>query len=354
MIEDFMTVEEAMETGLIPESYHNLFSHYKVCDDPHCGAPLIINKTRVVMKCSNIKCIRILASRLLKVYTYFGKTNFGPQSAYDYVLGMSITTIPDAMKRCPEDIKDNINRWINTPHTLGQVIELLAIPNIGTKAHKMMNGIPDWNTFTRCIEAYGVIIVLAQCGIHGKLNVEWWTKMKRLVELGCSWEKWSNVIKSNSATKTMPYNSFNEFNAAITIYGLKEIFRLQLGGTGRDGEDRAEDFFLYMDEIKELSKMIVSFIGNVTTQKLVITGDIVNVTKPDGTPYERLEFVNFINTLAIKYNIQFENSTALKTTNYIIADYPSSTRKYREALASGKLISSDKFIELILRGEING
>lgn len=352
MLDDFITIEEAMNTGLIPESYHNIFSKYKVCSDPKCGYPLVINKNRTIMKCLNPDCKRILASRVLKVYSYFGISDFGPQTAYTFVNSNNIKNIPDALQRAPYEIKNRVTEWFDSPHTMGQILELLSIPNINAKSHKMMDNIKDWKNFTLYVENFGVIKVLSKCGIVGRIKPEWWMAMKQVRLYGCSWEKWREYLIKSSVKDNIPYTSFEQFDADLRIEGLTELFQRQLGGSGRDGAERAEDIYLYWSEFEELCGMVTCFTGNIITQKIVITGDIINVKKSDGNLFDRLEFVDYINKIAIKHGVQFENSVALKSTNFVIADYPSNTRKYVAGMARGLLISSDKFLERVKKGEI--
>lgn len=347
MIEDFVTVKDAMLSGLIPDSYHSLFEKYITCDDKHCKAPLIINRNRTVMKCSNPYCPKILSSRVLKVYNRFGIINFGPKNAYDWVVTSGIQTVPEAMVKAPNAIKPAIQQWLSSYHTAGEILEILAIPGIGSKANKMMQNINNLRYLQQVIEYFGVQRVMLKCGIRGKLRFEWWEALKEARQEGLSWEDFCGYILKNSATKFIPYDSYETFNDAIIIEGLINLFELQLGGTGRDAQNCAESVYTYWNEIKIMFNMSKCLPNNVETKKIIITGDIVKVTKPDGSMFERLEFIDYANQIALESGVRYQNSTAFASSEFVIADYPSNTNKYRRGVANGNLITSEEFIKIL-------
>ena len=64
-VEQFITLEEAMNIGLIPEDYHEFFERSKMCN---CGSPLVTNLHLTVLTCSNPNCIYKLSSRIANSY----------------------------------------------------------------------------------------------------------------------------------------------------------------------------------------------------------------------------------------------------------------------------------------------
>lgn len=347
MLSEFMTVEDAMLSGLIPDSYHSLFENYKTCDDKHCGAPLIINSNRTVMKCGNPNCAKILASRVLKVYNRFGLMNFGPKNVYSWVTTSDIRDVPEAIMKAPNSIKPAITNWLNSYHTPGEIIEMLAIPGIGSKATKMMMGINNFTQLQELVEYYGVQLVMNKCGIHGKLKMEWWEAMKEGMALGMPWEDWSKYILENSMTKYIPYNNFEEFGEDMTFEGLRSILQLQLGGVGKDAQNCAESLYTYWNELRLIFSITRCLPSSVETYKIIITGDITQVTRPDGSMFERQEFIDFVNDIALEGGIRYQNSTAFASSEFVIADYPSNTNKYRRGIEKGNLISSLEFVNLV-------
>lgn len=347
MLDDFVTVKDAMLSGLIPDSYHSLFEKYTNCDDNYCKAPLIINYNRTVMKCSNPYCPKILSHRVLKVYNRFGIMNFGPKNAYDWVTTSGIKTVPEAIVKAPNAIKPAIVQWMNNYHTAGEILELLAIPGIGSKANKMMQGINNFKYLQQVIEYFGIQKVMVRCGVHGKLRFEWWEALKEAKRQGLSWEDFCGYILMNSKTGAIPYDNYDMFSDAIIMEGLINLFEVQLGGTGRDAQNCAESVFTYWEEIRLLFSMAKCLPNNIETKKIIITGDIVNVKKPDGSVFERLEFIDYANTIALESGVRYQNSTAFTSSEFVIADYPSNTNKYRRGLENGNLITSDEFIKIL-------
>lgn len=347
MLDDFLTVRDAMLSGIIPDSYHSLFTKYEICDDIYCKSPLIINRNRTVMKCSNPCCPKILSTRVLKVYNRFGIMNYGPKNAYDLVTTANIKNVPEAIIHAPNVIRPAIQTWMSRRHSSGEILELLAIPGIGTKAYKMMQGINNFEHFQQLIEAYGVQRVMAKCGLHGRLKPEWWNALKQARMQGLSWENFKGYILKNSHTGIVPYQSYQMFSDAIIMEGLLNIFEIQLGGQGRDAQNCAELVYTYWDELKILFGMTSCLPDVVETRKIIITGDITQVTKPDGTMFERMEFIDFINEITMDSGICYQNSTAFASSEFIIADYPSNTNKYRKGMEKGNLLSSAEFLELV-------
>ena len=347
MLNDFITVKDAMLSGLIPDSYHSLFNNYVTCDDKYCGSPLIINRTRTVLKCSNPNCAKILASRVLKVYNRFGVMNFGPRNAYDWVTTSGIKTVPEALVHAPNSIKNNVLAWFNSYHSAGEILEVLAIPGIGTKAHKMMDGINNLQTLLQTIEFYGVQCVLLKCGFVGKLRWDWWVALKTARSQGLPWEEYVKYIIKNSSTGIVPYADYDMLDSAVLLEGLLRIFEIQLGGEGRDAQNCAELVYTYWDEIKLLFNLTKCLPGTVENRKIIITGDITQVTKEDGSTFERFEFIDYINSIALEGGIRYQNSTAFASSEFVIADYPSNTNKYQRGMEKGNLITSFEFLNIV-------
>ena len=347
MLNDFYTIEVAMSNGLIPESYHNLFKKYTKCPEIKCGSDIIINTNRTVMKCSNPNCIRILSGRVLKIYNSFGIMDFGPQSAYDYINIHNIHDVPGALVDCPKAIEENIVNWFNSYHTPGEVLEMLAIPGIGTKAHKIMNNINNFTEFNNAIDNVGTNHVLYECGLRGKLPDKYWELMLQFHETGGEWERFKNFLLKFSTTGVIPFNNYDEFFNEIKRAGLYQLCMIQLGGDGTDGMERAETMSCYWNEIQVISGMVKCYPNKIETRKIIITGDITKVTREDGLPFDRLEFINYINSISSTYGVRYQNSTAFNSSEFIIADYPSNTRKYHMGLEKGNLVNSEEFLNII-------
>lgn len=347
---EFLTIKDAMESGLIPDSYHELFSKYLTCNDPYCGAPLVINQNRTVMKCSNPNCQKILASRVLKLYVRFGILDFGIKSAYDWVIYNDIKNIADAYRKVPQSIQPTVRNWLDGYHTMGEILEMAVIPSIGTKANKLFEGVKNWEHLEECIEGFAIPNIFRLSGLEYMVYNKW--KPLRDILLSPTnpmpWDKFKKVLENHYEGLHLDYDTLDEFMGTVYLVGLELLFNYQLGGTGKDALNCAELVYTYFDELGELASMTHCRPNVLETRKIVITGDIMNVTKPDGSMFERQEFVDFINTIVVPLGIRYQNSQALASTEFIIADRPSNTRKYRQGLQSGNLISSDAFVKLLL------
>ena len=134
------------------------------------------------MKCSNPNCPKILAARVLKVYSRFGLENLGPKFAYNWVVGTGIHSVPEALLNPPNDIANAILSWFDMPHTTGEIIEMLAIPGIGSKGTKMMGDIRNYKEFCAYIDVCGRQIVMHKCGFRGTLRPEWWNALMQAIK----------------------------------------------------------------------------------------------------------------------------------------------------------------------------
>lgn len=347
---EFLTVKDAMESGLIPDSYHELFSKYLICNDPYCESPLMINQNRTVMKCSNPNCPKILASRVLKLYVRFGILDFGVKSAYEWVIYNDIKNIADAYSKAPPSVQPAIRDWLDGYHTMGEILEMSVIPGIGTKANKLFEGVKNWDHLEECIEGFAIPNVFRLSGLHYMVYNKW--KPLRDILLSSTnpmpWNNFKKVLETHYKGLHLDYDTLDDFMSVTYMMGLELLFNYQLGGTGKDALNCAELVYTYFEELRELVSMTHCRPNILETRKIVITGDIMNVTKPDGSMFERQEFVDFINTIVVPLGIRYQNSQALASTEFIIADRPSNTRKYRQGLQSGNLISSDDFVKLLL------
>jgi len=346
MIDDFITIEEAMKTGLISESYHEMFSNYTKCKA--CGSDVIINRNRTVMKCCNPSCYNVLTARILKVYNRFGLKNAGPKYVLEYILVNDIHTVPQALLKPPYEIHSIIEEWLEIPHSLGEILEMLTLPGVGSKSIKIMENFNSFKEFLQYIEIYGAKLVLFDCGIEGKIRFEWWKAVSTALASEYPWDKLSeHIMKSSKDGRPMPYETKEDFLNAIQVKGLHALLGNILGGEGKDGSNVAETMIIYWQEVLDMFDMCKAYPNKIENRKIVITGDITNVLKPNGSMYEREEFIAYVNTISMTYGVHYQNSHALASTEFIIADTPSNTAKYRAGLSRNKLITSDGFIKLI-------
>jgi hypothetical protein len=188
-----------------------------------------------------------------------------------------------------------------------------------------------------------------ECGVNN-FKVSTWHKMRDLMFLEknpATWEMIAGAIRSKYPTVYFPFDSLENFELNIRYKGITMFFTRQIGGSGKEALNCGEVVFEYWDEIKAIFAMTHCLPATIETRKIIITGDIINVTKPDGTMFERLEFIDYVNKIALPLGIRYQNSTAFTSSEFIIADAPSNTRKYQRGLAAGNLISSSDFINLI-------
>lgn len=132
---DFMTVTEAKDEGIIPEAFHEYFNER--CG--YCGGEMIINDSCSVMKCGNPRCLRRISSQASDMLHDLGYKGYGVETLTNYCQMVDIESISDFIKRPPLPL--NLIEDINQQKlTYPQLVELLHIPNLGSKAYKLFQG----------------------------------------------------------------------------------------------------------------------------------------------------------------------------------------------------------------------
>ena len=351
MKKGYFTIKDAMLNGLIPESYHDLFSKYEICDEPYCKSPIIINANRTDMRCSNPNCPKVLTGRVLKTFNRFGIMNFGAKNAYEYIVSNGIKSVAEAVLKPPNSIFKDVVEWFKRPHSTDEVIEILSMPGIDKKATKFIGNLQQVSVFTYVIEVAGIRELFKNEGCTKELEQDWYSNVLDLIKEDLAPEYIHNLFKSVIDKDEFSYSTATEVYDESVRLGLELLAMKTMGGSGLESHNCASIVYTYYDEIITLSELIKEPVEVTTVNPIIITGDIVNVAKPNGMPYERQEFIDYANTISQNYGVRYTNSTAFNSSEFVIADTPSSTNKYKRGVAMGKLITSDRFIELLKQRE---
>lgn len=286
---DFISVAQAKESGLIPESYTNIFP-----DKCVCGSDMIISKNRKCIKCCDPRCYIKIGKMLSQLFANFGAKNISDGTTIPLIqelknvkgtethleaLKLDGSWVPLTLIGAKEDIYyDALDMVFKEKRTFADIVSKLAIPALDTTARKIF---------------------------------EFYENVKEL-------EEQSNLLDALSP---------------CGIYDPKVAYYLE---TYMEDIKLAEEIF---------SKHILTNIGGVID--IVITGAVA----PDGVTMSRNEFVSYLNELATLDDgcqlLEFRNCTALQTCNYVIADVPSSSRKYKAGQERGVLISSTDFVNSV-------
>ncbi len=340
----FFTIDEALECKLIPPSFKKEFEKVKVCDC--CGSLIITNENLTEMKCSNPDCLMTLTARALGVYRRYDSKGVGPALVFKYIRDNEISNMYEALIKPPQLVQSQIQEWFNSPHSVGDVIKMLNLPGQGETVSGFFTNVLDSKRFIHDVYSLAIGQELRVNGLF--LDAP---KVRKVTDL--YFELDFETFKSSFEKRgiNLECDSKEELDFVLFKNGLYWYITGGLGGS------RAETARALSETLATYRKEFIFLLSRVkidkpitNTCKIVITGDIINVTKRDGTYYDREEFVAFLNEFTKPRGVLLLNSTALKSCDYVIADTPSNTNKYRAGKAENKLITSDVFLALVKSG----
>lgn len=275
---EFLSVADAKKEGIIPAPFFSYIND--VC--PCCGMPMYISYSRTNLKCCNTSCVRKVAFQADGLFKDLGIKGFGPTSLETYCSSINATSIIDVIQDppAPYDLVDIIQ---SRNPTFPQLVELLHIPNFGTKAYKLFDGFDSFKDFLKAMSASGDLV--------GYI--------------------------------------FNRVGGEETTAAIVEIITT------------------YSKELLQITDLIHVRPKSNKIVLIQITGHILNVRDGEGGPLTKDEYVRILNDIGSKIGYEFRRSDALKSVEFIVADTASRTRKYIIGQERGVLVSSDKLLQVV-------
>lgn len=182
----FMTVEEAKRLGSIPEEYWDYFP-----DTCECGSENILTGNLQQPQCCNPKCFIKQGYALSELLTRFKCKGLGParcieivktlspQFKYDSyieIFDMNPNSFPIALaqKAYSVDLLNAIVKIRGEKITFPTLISNLAIPTLGDKALKLLQGVNSFAEFAAYVKAAGSLQKFCDSrGIHDPMVFFW-------------------------------------------------------------------------------------------------------------------------------------------------------------------------------------
>lgn len=147
MLDDFVSVEEAKSTGLIPEPFVPYFAD--TCE--YCGGNMIINYAATVMKCGNPGCFRRVGCQASDLLHDLGYKEVGPATLTAFCKAMNIKSIVDFIDKYPQSY--SIISTLNNMHlSYPKLVELLHIPFLGKKVYTLFEGCNNFSDFIKQLQ----------------------------------------------------------------------------------------------------------------------------------------------------------------------------------------------------------
>lgn len=348
-MEKFYTIQEAIDIGIIPQDYANMFSTLQTCK---CGHPYVMNKNATVMKCSNINCINSLAGRAEEIYKKFGLVGWGQIEIEKYIYLNGIGDMYTALINPPQPIASAVENWLNTKHTSTEILQILNLPGLGINCQKVFDKIQTYEHFKECIKNFSWLGYFKE---YDRNFAEVDLKFKDLTEALYKKNGDFNAIRAVFIKKykmDIPQTTWQSFNEALFRAGLKELMVFQFNYYGTNSgimADKVYNILLsYWSDIDRIFNRVECLVDNREEVPIVITGDIVLTADENNESFvEKEDFVRFLNNESMGLNIRFNLCQRLKTAPFIIADYESTTRKYREGASTGRLYNSYELVSAV-------
>lgn len=289
--DDYISVKQAKEDGLIPQEYWRVFR-----DKCECGSDMIISKNRTFIKCCDPRCPIKLGKMLSQTFANFGMKNISDgttlplmkeiihvKGIYSHIAALRLDSSWKPLNLFGvkgEIYYDNLDQIYSKRYTVGDLVSKLSIPTLDTTAKKIFDVYPTLDS----------------------------------------------LIKRGNGDLRIPLRKCG-------IYDTKVVYYLDT----------------YFEDIKTALELFKNniFTTIYETVDIVVTGSV----SPEGIYMSRNEFIDYINSLTMLQDgrqiIGFKLSGALQSVDYIIADQPSNSRKYKVGLERNVLITSTEFVNLI-------
>ena len=285
---EFVSVKEAKILGIIPESFKDVFPEY--CE---CGSEMIISTNRKTIKCCDPRCYIKMGKILAECFARFGVKNIGDATA------VAIT----------KELKEKVGYDLCVGGFLLPIVRDKWIPEVLYGAR----GEVYFQALTHILSRkYTLGTVIKNLSIP-KLE----KTAEKIFDYYPSTQILENDIRERGTLRVL---------CDLGIQDVKVAYYLET----------------YFEDIKSMESIFLHAIKHVVgeTISIVITGSVV----PDGVVMSRKEFVEYLNDLATDSKgvqvLDFKECSAVKTAPYIVADSPSSSRKYRAGLERNVLITS--------------
>lgn len=272
---EFLKVTEAKQEGLIPPA----FNEYIEDTCPCCGQSMFISRSRTILKCSNAYCIRKIAFQADGLLKDLGIKGYGPTLLETFCKEYSISSMLDFILEPPPPY--NLVDCIQAMNpTFPQLVEMLHIPNFGTKAYKLFDG----------------------------------------------------------------YDSFKEFVTDMASSGDMINFITQRVGGQETTAAIIDILTTYHSDLQQITDIIRVRPKSKKVILIQITGHILNVKTENGGSLTKDEYVRILNAAGSKIGYEFRRSDALKSVSFIVADTASRTKKYLIGKERNVLVSSDMLL----------
>lgn len=290
---DFEKVSNAKENGNIPPAYHNIFN-----DKCKCGSDMIITRNLTTVQCCNPRCYIKLGHMLNEMFTRFGIKGFGPATC--------ISAMEQAVKYL--EIPSHLELF-----SLGRFELPIAIQNYKLDDFEYAKQI-------MLSKQYTLADLVSKLGLPGLGE-----------KAHAIFENYNDVLEVDEAIDKA--RGISRFLSDKGIYAPMMSYNLRT---------YMADIILAQMRFNEQIRMQAG-----QTVDIVMTGYL----SPNGVSMSKDEYLDLLNRAGTTSDgialYGFRKSSAVKSVPYVVADYPTTNRNYREGSARGVIISSTDLLNQV-------
>lgn len=245
-----------------------------------CGEDMVISDSRTILKCSNPRCYLRTAAQMAGMLADLGYKGWGDIKCLDYIRYKEFKSILNVLLEPPGEFRDIVQDIKDREFTYPQLIKLLHIPRLNTRLESLLKGIDNYDQLV---------------------------------------------------------------SSAAEMGSLFHFCQSRIGGSDLPA-DIAEVMNVYSTEFQYIEGIVPPVIQAKQAIRIAITGNIQRTTASDGSKLTKAQYVQALNRIGREAGIEYIMSGAIQSVQFIVADYESSSDKYRTGQRRGCLITSDKLL----------
>jgi hypothetical protein len=295
---NFVTVNEAISTGLIPKDYVPYFDKVRTCI--YCNSDIEISDTRKEMQCSNPTCINTVAHCAAEMMHSLGIRGLGADACYMAIKSSSlwhssrIASIMTVIETPPLMYSTIVGESRKKSFGYVELISMMHIPELGdATVTKLFSGISNWDALVSAFHESGSVDKFVYDRVGG--------------------------------TGTLAYTISKYVKAYL--FDLSKVCRLFEINTSCVNQDYEE-----------------VYIG--------ITGDITIVTN-SGHRLSKQEYIHLLNSVGNRASLQFILTKSKRLMSYMVADTESHSAQWESGKSMGLLITSRELLAKIINLKAN-
>lgn len=251
-----------------------------------CGTELKVNSALTVLRCTNKECPRRIAKRILKLFDILGYKGWGEKTAETAAIALKYKSITDVIANPPPPWFDIKADLQAKQYDYAQLVKALAIPHFGEKALRLFS---KYNNIEEFIEV---------------------------------------IDKSNKSPVQFIAEELGGQIVAVNVYNI---------------------ILEYLDELEKITELITPLPHISKVIPIAITGYISMTKFEDGRAMTKDQYIDYLNSITMPFEIKFQRSDALKSVMFVVADAPSNSHKYNIGRQRGILANSANLVEVAKR-----